>query len=246
MPEAGAHPPDSGVEAARRAFGSATADDGLLDASAALQRVCRGARDALTTTGCAIHLAGSDGTTGLAASSDAWSTKVAELTFATGEGPRIEALARRRPVLVADLAAEGRRWPGFAQTAGELGVAAVFSFPLLVGGLALGVLELYASDVHVLQEDEAALALAFVELAIRTALGGEVGHVNGTWEPLVDPRAEVHQAQGMVMVDLDVDLAEALVRMRAHAFAQGIPLIDLARAIVDGFVLPPDKPGTAQ
>ena len=176
MQDDGAGPPESGVETARAAFASATADAGLLDTSAALQRVCRGARDALPATGCAIHLAGSDGTTGLAASSDAWSREVAELTFATGEGPRIEALDRRRPVLVADLAAQGRRWPGFAQTAGELGVAAVFSFPLLVGGLALGVLELYSSDVHTLQDGEAALALAFVELAIRTALGDEVVH----------------------------------------------------------------------
>ena len=62
---------------------------------------------------------------------------------------------------------------------------------------------------------------------------------------MVDPRAEVHQAQGMVMVDLGVDLADALVRMRAHAFAVGIPLIDLARAIIAGFVLPETESGTS-
>ncbi len=237
-------PPDPAAVTARRAFAAAAADEELTDTSAALQRVCRGVVDSLPATGCAIHLAGRDGTTGLAASSDGWSTTVAELTFATGEGPRIEALGRRRPVLVADLGALGHRWPGFSQAAGELGVAAVFSFPLLVGGLALGVLELYETDVHVLQDAEAALALAFAELAIRSVLGDEVVRDDGTWEPLVDARAEVHQAQGMVMVDLGVDLADALVRMRAHAFAEGIPLIDLARAIIAGLVLPAARPGT--
>jgi len=239
-------PPGPAAATARQAYAVADADEGLTDTSAELQRVCRGAVSVLGMTGCAIHLAGADGTTGLAASSDGPSTEVAEVTFATGEGPRIEAWDRRRPVLVADLATQGRRWPGFAQAAGGLGVAAVFSFPLLVGGLALGVLELYSTDVHVLQDDEAALALAFAELAIRSVLGDEVVRDDGTWEPLVDARAEVHQAQGMVMVDLGVDLADALVQMRAHAFAEGIPLIDLARAVVAGLVLPTTEPGTSR
>ena len=241
----GALPPDPATVTARRAFAAAAADDDLSETGAALQRVCRGAVEALTMAGCAIHLAGSDGTTGLAASSDGWSTEVADLAFAAGEGPRIDAFARRRPVLVGNLGADGRRWPGFAQGAGELAVAGVLSFPLVVGGLALGVLELYSREVHVLQDSEAALALAFVDLTIRIVLGDEAVRDDGTWEPLVDPRAEVHQAQGMVMVDLGVDLAEALVRMRAHAFAQGLPLIELAHAIIGGLVLPSGKPGTS-
>jgi hypothetical protein len=49
----------------------------------------------------------------------------------------------------------------------------------------------------------------------------------------------------MVMVDLGVDLADALVRMRAFSFAEGIPLIDLARAIIAGFVLPETESGTS-
>ena len=245
MSDDGALPPGPADRTARSAVGSTVADPGLTGATAALQRICRAATTTLGMGGCAIHLAGSDGTTGLAASSNRWSAEVADLTFATGVGPRIEALDRRRPVLVGDLATWGRRWPGFAHAAGELGVAAVFSLPLVVGGLALGVLELYSAEVHVLEDHEAALALAFVELTIRTVLGDEVVRDDGTWEPLVDPRAEVHQAQGMVMVDLGVDLAEALVRMRAHAFTHGIPLIELSRAIIAGLVLPAAEPGTS-
>jgi hypothetical protein len=44
----------------------------------------------------------------------------------------------------------------------------------------------------------------------------------------------------MVVVDLGVEPAKALARMRAHAFGNGQPLIDLARAVISGFVLPVD------
>ncbi len=192
--------------------------------------------------GCVIHLVGSDGADRLAASSDSWSAEVAEVAFTVGEGPSIDALARRRPVLVADLATAGRRWPGYVQAAGEVDLRAVHSFPLLVGGVTLGLLELYATATQTLEEDGALLALAYSDLATRTLLGEEAKLDNGTWEPLVDPRAEVHQAQGMVMVDLGIDLAEALVRMRAHAFTEGVAVIDLARAIIAGFVLPTAAP----
>lgn len=45
-------------------------------------------------------------------------------------------------------------------------------------------------------------------------------------------RAEIHQATGMVTVQLDVDTADALARMRAHAFSHQRLLIDVARDIV--------------
>ena len=51
---------------------------------------------------------------------------------------------------------------------------------------------------------------------------------------------EIYQAQGMVVADLGVDPAEALARMRAHAFGNEMPLLDLARDIISGFVLPVD------
>ena len=44
----------------------------------------------------------------------------------------------------------------------------------------------------------------------------------------------------MVMVDLGISLGEAMARLRAHAFANGLPLSDLARSVIDGYVLPSD------
>ena len=45
-------------------------------------------------------------------------------------------------------------------------------------------------------------------------------------------RAEVHQATGMVLVQLDITPKDAFARLRAYAFAQRRPLSDVARDVV--------------
>ena len=50
----------------------------------------------------------------------------------------------------------------------------------------------------------------------------------------MERRLEIYQAQGMVTVDLGVDLAGALALMRAHAFNLDLPLFDVAQAILAG------------
>lgn len=54
------------------------------------------------------------------------------------------------------------------------------------------------------------------------------------WEQLASlERVEVYQATGMIIGQLDVDAAEALVRLRAYAFAQGLTASEAAWAIVE-------------
>ena len=247
MPEAGALPPDpAAVEAARRAF--AVCHRRRRSSPTRVPR-CSGCAGepvaALATTGCAIHLAGSDGTTGSRPAPTDGARRSPELTFATGEGPRIEALARRRPVLVADLAARGAGGPGSPRR------PAGSAWRRCSASRSSSVVSPSACSSSTrptstcCRTDEAALALAFVELAIRTALGDEVVRRRRDVGAAGGPARGSPPGAGHGDGRPGVDLAEALVRMRAHAFAQGIPLIDLARAIIDGFVLPPDKPGTS-
>jgi hypothetical protein len=44
--------------------------------------------------------------------------------------------------------------------------------------------------------------------------------------------ARVHQATGMISVQLGVSLAEALLRLRAHAYGQDRPVADVAADVV--------------
>jgi ANTAR domain-containing protein len=54
------------------------------------------------------------------------------------------------------------------------------------------------------------------------------------WQELyVLTRAEVSQATGILMAQLDIGPAEALVRLRAHAYATDTSATEVARAIVE-------------
>jgi transcriptional regulator with GAF, ATPase, and Fis domain len=226
---------------ARQLVESAAADDGLTEQVARLQRVCRAAAAALSMRGCVALLVSASGSHHVATGSDGGATRVADIEFTTGEGPAREAFARRRPILVNDLSHGPTRWPGFTQSALESGIHAVFSFPLQIGAATLGVLQLHADRPQSLGSSEVSLAVAFSQLAAQTLLVGEGAQREGTqwmWEPVQDHRAEIHQAQGMVMVDLEIDLSEALIRMRAYAFSEGLPLIEVAHAVIQGLVLP--------
>ena len=44
---------------------------------------------------------------------------------------------------------------------------------------------------------------------------------------------QVHQATGMVQVQLDVSIEDAFLMLRARAFASGRPLIDVAIDVVE-------------
>ena len=118
------------------------------------------------------------------------------------------------------------------------GIRACFSFPLHVGAVRLGVLDLYAASPAPLRPDQVSLGLTFADLATESLLdpppGTSAAEVNARLVEALERRGEIHQAQGMVMVDLGVDLAEALTLMRAHAFSRGLSLLDVAREIVAG------------
>lgn len=52
-------------------------------------------------------------------------------------------------------------------------------------------------------------------------------------EDLIEP-AEIHQAAGMLTVQLGVSIIGALARLRGHAAAVHQPLIDVSREVIGG------------
>jgi hypothetical protein len=213
--------------------------DGLHGLAGSLQRLCRSLTKHLSLRGAAISLMSHTGSHGVAAASDEDIRQIDELQFTTGLGPCHDAFAARRPVLIPDLGSgSGDRWPGYTPAAVASGVGAVFAFPLHVGAVALGVLDLYASRPGTLPDRHVAMALTFAQLATETLLDGDATTPEGELEPsldmALDSRAEIAQAQGMLTVSLRVGLTEALVRMRAYAYAHDQPLIELAREILAG------------
>jgi hypothetical protein len=212
-----------------------------------LDRLCRAAARDLPASGVAITLLSDSGACALAAASDLVSEQVEELQLTIGEGPCRDAFALRRPVLADDLAADASRWPGYAAAAAEHGIRAVFAYPLTAGSMCLGALDIYRTRTGRFSPAARANAAAFADYAAATLLAGQEragpDRAPAGLDDVLVPRVEVHQAQGMLTVQLGVGLEEALARLRAHAFVHGLSLAVVARDVLSGaLVIESDQP----
>ena len=171
-------------------------------------------------------------------------TMLEEYAFTVGEGPCHAAVHEHLPVIVTDLSEPGAiaRWPVWVGAAEQAGVRAVTALPIEAGAITAGVLSLYAASVW--QPDRTQLAtarlltdralLALLDMA--ASLGGGDGGPDHDGRDGTDLsvllRADVHRAAGMIMVQADVPIDEALVRLRAHAFGTGRALPEVAADVL--------------
>lgn len=169
--------------------------------------------------------------------SDQVASDLEELTLTLGEGPSVDAVAGG-PVLVADLdaAACQVRWPVFAPAAVSAGVHAVFALPLQVGAIRIGVMDLHRTSAGELDREQLADALVLADTACALLLDAAApvrSRADGRRPEQARPQhPEVHQATGMITVQLGVTVAVALVRLRAYAYAHDRPLRDVATDVV--------------
>jgi len=187
--------------------------------------------------GAAVSLMSGSGAEAVAAVSDEAARHIEEIQFDLGEGPGRDAFDAGRPVLIPDLDDAFSDWPAYAPAVRGLGVGSVHAFPLQLGASRFGVLTLYAAGPRSMESAELAYCLDVAEAATEALLDRRPGS-DGEAPPRVPTslrfRSEVYQAQGMVMVDLGIGLADALARMRAHAYSTGVDLDALALDIISG------------
>jgi GAF domain-containing protein len=184
-------------------------------------------------SGAGVMLMSGDEPWGSVCTTDDRSALIEDLQYQLGEGPCVDAFHRDRPVLEPDLAAPATvRWVAFAAPVVAAGVRAVFGFPLRVGAVRLGALNLYRDRPGPLTDDQHADALVLAEVGALWVLAVQAGaapdELAAELEAGAMPPLVVHQAAGMVAVQLGVSVAQALVRLRAYAFASGRPLADIA------------------
>ncbi|WP_256333174.1 ANTAR domain-containing protein [Streptomyces sp. cf386] len=205
--------------------------------------VCTAAVAALPVGGAGLSAMSKAAASHPLCSTDDISEQLEELQLTLGEGPCVDAFARGSAVLTPDLLTTGLQdhWAVFADAALEAGARAVFSLPLQKGAISPGVLDLYASIPTVLETEELADALAFADLATLLLLDTRIDETGAPaggpmpdrgYEDLSAYRAEIDQASGMLTVQLGVGIEEAFVRLRAHAYAQGRRLADVAADVV--------------
>jgi hypothetical protein len=198
--------------------------------------VCHVARRVTGATGAGIMLISGDLPPGSMGATDPVSSLIEELQFDLGEGPAIDAHNLGQPVLEPDLAdPETPRWLAFSGPALAAGVRAVYGFPMRVGAVRLGALNLFRDGPGPLSDDQYADAVAVASLAAETVLmfqaGAPPGMIAAELDTGVDFHYVVHRASGMVAAQLEVSVGQALLRLQAHAFAVGRPLREIAQLV---------------
>ncbi|MBA2530789.1 MAG: ANTAR domain-containing protein [Nocardioidaceae bacterium] len=98
----------------------------------------------------------------------------------------------------------------------------------------MGAIDLYRDTPGVLHDVD--LALTYAEAALQLVIDWRDGSTGMTaqgqqWR---DAQPQVHQAAGMVMVQLDTDISSAFAALRAYAYRSDRRLADVAKDVVSG------------
>jgi len=193
------------------------------------------AAEALGADGLAVSLATAGERAELMWCSDDSAARFEELQFTLGEGPGPEAVRSGETVLVPDLSrVRHQRWPALGMEAAELEARAVFCFPMGIGAIRVGLLTAVRRIPGPMTDEQLGDAHLLAHALTGRALGDSPRLDDdlsaGSARTLL--HAIVHQATGMVSVQLAVSLPQALLRLRAHAYSSGRSLTDISRDVV--------------
>ena len=200
-------------------------------------RLCEVCAEVTGMTGAGIMLISGDVPQGTVCTTDETSALIEQLQYTLGEGPCVDAYNHDSPVMEPDLAnPEKHRWIAFTESALAAGAGAVFGFPLQVGAVRLGALNLYRDRPGPLTDDQHGDALVMADISAAAVLmmqaNAPPGKLAAELESGSNFRYVVHQASGMVAAQLEVTIAQAMIRLRGYAFANDRPLTEVAEDVV--------------
>lgn len=202
------------------------------------RRVCKVAAEVTAMTGAGVMILAKERPQASVCTTDAVSALIEELQYTLGEGPCVDAHRSGMAVAEPDLEADGfARWKAFSSLAVEAGARAVFGFPVRIGAVRLGALNLYRDHPGALTDDQHADALVMADVAARAVLDAQAGAPHGELGPDLEAGVDqwliVHQAAGMISAQLDISVEDALVSLRARAFSVGRLITEIAQDVVD-------------
>jgi len=206
------------------------------DSVVTVEHVCVVCGDVLEAAGAGLTLATHGGDVEPVFATDERSRELEDLQFTFGEGPALEVLHGGMLVVVTDVTSSEAtlRWPMFTPEAIDRGVKSIIAVPIQAGAIKMGVVDCYRELAGFPSKEGQAEALVCAETAIALAVAdtGRPGLAELIDLEFTEHRAQVHQATGIVSVQLDVGLPEAFARLRAHAYASDRKLNEVARDVV--------------
>jgi hypothetical protein len=197
--------------------------------------LCATGVDVLELPGAGITLQGPNGDPQSIGTSTADMATLHDLERTLGEGPCVDAFARGEPMSEPDLVSPATvRWPAFSAGALRTEARAAFGYPLKIGGARIGALNLYAARPGELSGEQHRDALLLADVATHAVLSASTsGELTRELLDIGLHQLEVHQATGMISVQLSVPVADALARLRAHAYAEDRSISSVANDVVN-------------
>lgn len=202
------------------------------------RRLCEVAAEVTIMTGAGVMVLAQGRPQASLCTTDTVSALIEDIQYTMGEGPCVDAHRTGTVIAEPDLAEPAvPRWTAFSPRALEGGARAVFGYPVRIGAVRIGALNLYRDRPGSLDDDQHASALVMADVVARAILVDQAGASPGHVGPELHADAErwdvVHQAAGMVSIQLDFPVADALVRLRAYAFRTDRLVTDVARDVVE-------------
>jgi hypothetical protein len=207
------------------------------------ERLCAACVELLDVDGAALSVMYDGELSRSYAASSSIARELDELQATLGEGPCVEAISTAAPSLRPDLnrPADGRL-PGFTSAALQRDVQAVFSLPVYLAAVPVGALDLYRhapGEMDFTALGGALLAAELAALPLLDLMGLDFDAAmndesSNAWEQLSAlTRVEVFRAAGIVIGQLQVSAAEALVRIRGYAYAHDMTASQVAFEILE-------------
>lgn len=166
-------------------------------------------------------------------------TYLDEEQFVLGDGPTFSSRFSLSPIHVENFQSKSSvdSYPAFSRVAIKHEIVSAHAFPLIIGSARIGALTLYWKHPVSLGADHYADCLILATLAtaelVRVQAGIDDDSITEMFETQQLRKSVLQIAAGMTAEKLNCNVIEALVRIRALAFAQDLPVTQIAKSIVN-------------
>jgi GAF domain-containing protein len=171
-----------------------------------------------------------------AASTGEAADRIDKWQYERGSGPCLDACRERKTLCVDDISAE-RRWPGWEENAGSVGVSCALSVGLPIRERVSGALNIYAEAVCAFDDDAVVLAETFAGYAAVALANAHLYNTSVTlaqhMQTAMESRAVIEQAKGIIMSQRRCTADEAFTILARVSQESNRKLRDVAVALVE-------------
>lgn len=204
-----------------------------------LEMLLRRCTDVLEVTTGGVMLESATGHLQIAAALTADMEALEQAEIDNEDGPCHQAYRTGTPVTADDLdhsdAAE--QWPTVVERMRDLGLKAVYAFPIRLRDDCIGALNLYRDTPGAFDDEDIRLGQAFADAAaigiLQERKVASVQERAAQLQHALDSRLVIEQAKGIISAQRQISLDAAFHALRHHARSNQRKIHDVARAVID-------------